>query len=159
MASHSSDTQRFEESKRALREMPAAIHEDIAYLRIPTPTGGSTNQGFWRIQLLDGMGRAIGVDVYGDVVLGRGDVTSGGDGVDLTVFGAIESGVSRRHAVIRPSGSRLLLVDQGSTNGTLHNDTPLQAGVARQLVDGDLIVLGFLPLLLRIVSAPVTAGK
>jgi pSer/pThr/pTyr-binding forkhead associated (FHA) protein len=47
--------------------------------------------------------------------------------------------VSRRHAEIREEGDRWILVDLGSTNGTLLNGRKIDR---EQLSDGDTITLG-----------------
>jgi pSer/pThr/pTyr-binding forkhead associated (FHA) protein len=47
--------------------------------------------------------------------------------------------ISREHAAIRPDGDGFVLTDNGSTNGTLVNGTPI---TAHRLVDGDRIDLG-----------------
>jgi pSer/pThr/pTyr-binding forkhead associated (FHA) protein len=46
------------------------------------------------------------------------------------------------------------LVDIESTNGTYHNVEMVTPGVARELADGDIIILGRLMLTLRIVHSP-----
>jgi diguanylate cyclase (GGDEF)-like protein len=62
--------------------------------------------------------------------LGRGDRT------DIRV---LDDGVSREHAAIERDGGKMVLVDQGSTNGTFCNG----ARVKRQdLTDGDKISIG-----------------
>jgi hypothetical protein len=50
-----------------------------------------------------------------------------------------DPGASRRHAEIRLDGSEYVLVDLGSTNGTLVNDSPVSEQV---LQDGDRITIG-----------------
>jgi hypothetical protein len=50
-----------------------------------------------------------------------------------------DPGASRRHAEIRRDGSEYVLVDLGSTNGTLVNDSPVSEQV---LQDGDRITIG-----------------
>jgi hypothetical protein len=50
-----------------------------------------------------------------------------------------DPGASRRHAEIRKDGDRFLLVDLGSTNGTLVNDSPV---AEHALEDGDRITIG-----------------
>jgi hypothetical protein len=50
-----------------------------------------------------------------------------------------DPGASRRHAEIRRDGSEYILVDLGSTNGTLVNDSPVSEQV---LQDGDRITIG-----------------
>jgi FHA domain-containing protein len=50
-----------------------------------------------------------------------------------------DPGASRRHAEIRKDGDRFVLVDLGSTNGTLVNDSPVGE---HSLEDGDRITIG-----------------
>jgi sulfur carrier protein ThiS len=50
-----------------------------------------------------------------------------------------DPGASRRHAEIRKEGDRFVLVDLGSTNGTLVNDSPV---AEHALEDGDRITIG-----------------
>lgn len=50
-----------------------------------------------------------------------------------------EDGVSRQHCVITPSGGRLMLLDQGSTNGTYVNGAQVQQ---TRLSHGDVIQVG-----------------
>jgi len=50
-----------------------------------------------------------------------------------------DPGASRRHAEIRKDGDRFLVVDLGSTNGTLVNDSPVSE---QTLEDGDRITIG-----------------
>jgi hypothetical protein len=50
-----------------------------------------------------------------------------------------DAGASRRHAEIRKDGDRFLVVDLGSTNGTLVNDSPVSE---HALEDGDRITIG-----------------
>jgi hypothetical protein len=50
-----------------------------------------------------------------------------------------DPGASRRHAEIRKDGDRFLVVDLGSTNGTLVNDSPV---AEHTLEDGDRITIG-----------------
>lgn len=50
-----------------------------------------------------------------------------------------DPGASRRHAEIRRDGDEYLVVDLGSTNGTLLNDSPVSEST---LEDGDRITIG-----------------
>jgi hypothetical protein len=50
-----------------------------------------------------------------------------------------DPGASRRHAEIRKDGDRFVVVDLGSTNGTLVNDSPV---AEHTLEDGDRITIG-----------------
>lgn len=64
--------------------------------------------------------------------------------IDLSDYGALDKGVSRRHAsIIRKDGS-LQIVDKDSPNGTFLNGQKLVANQPRVLRDGDDIRLGHL---------------
>jgi pSer/pThr/pTyr-binding forkhead associated (FHA) protein len=82
-----------------------------------------------------------------ELVIGRQDPNTGqSPDVDLREHGAVEKGVSRRHAtIIRRNGS-LSIVDQGSPNGTFLNGQKLIANQPRVLRDGDDVRLGHLVL-------------
>jgi pSer/pThr/pTyr-binding forkhead associated (FHA) protein len=124
----------------AYRALPASMADEAA--RNPLLTR-------WRIEI-NGLGPGIppqGVDVCGDVVLGR---SAQNVDVDLTPFHAVEHGVSRRHAMLRPSSSKLYLIDLGSTNGTRCNSVVVSG--ARALQHLDTISLGGLTFQLRIID-------
>lgn len=81
------------------------------------------------------------------LMIGRRDPDTGElPDVNLTEFGALEKGVSRRHAsIVRKDGS-LYLVDLGSPNGTFLNGQKLAPNQERILRDGDDVRLGHLVL-------------
>jgi len=94
-------------------------------------------------------GRARPVNPPG-VVIGRGT------DADIQVT---DPGVSRRHAEIRlmpeePAGVRVVVVDLGSTNGTLVNGRRTSEA---ELTDGATIKIGTTELTLRITAAPAPA--
>ncbi len=66
--------------------------------------------------------------------------------LDLTPFGALERGVSRRHATIQWAEGGYVIIDQHSNNGTWLESVRLVAGYAYQLPPlatvrfGDLVV-------------------
>jgi hypothetical protein len=99
---------------------------------------------------------AVGLDIAGDVVLGRGggDDASSDVDVDLTHLDAFKRGVSRRHAMLRPTHSKLFLIDLDSTNGTFANMIPVGRGVAREVRHGDIIALGGLDFAIEFVAQP-----
>lgn len=106
---------------------------------------------------LEGLGQAgtaLGIEILGDVVLGR----MGSADLDLEPYGAHRKGVSRRHALLRPTANRLYMIDLDSTNGTRHNALTLGAGQAREICDGDIITLGSLSLGVRIIRSPKEWG-
>lgn len=79
--------------------------------------------------------------------VGRADPDSGfSPELDLTPFGALERGVSRRHATIQWAEGGYVIIDQHSNNGTWLESVRLVAGYAYQLPPlatvrfGDLVV-------------------
>jgi pSer/pThr/pTyr-binding forkhead associated (FHA) protein len=64
-----------------------------------------------------------------------------------------DASVSQRHALIRPSQSGPMLVDQGSTNGSWLNSVRLVAGGGKLLSDGDEVRLGRAQLQIRLRTA------
>jgi pSer/pThr/pTyr-binding forkhead associated (FHA) protein len=76
-------------------------------------------------------------------VVGRADAVSNFyPEVDLTVHGALEHGVGRRHARIFVQNGQLMVEDLDSTNGTLLNNQKLAARQPQPLRDGDQLQLG-----------------
>ncbi len=66
--------------------------------------------------------------------------------VDLKPYGAYESGVSRRHAMIRRTGKTYEIVDLGSTNGTWLDRERIVPNRPYPLKSGAVIFLGRLQL-------------
>jgi len=66
--------------------------------------------------------------------------------IDLTMFQAIELGVSRAHAALRRYMDDLLILDLDSTNGTWVNGVRLKAQTPVKLQSGDRISLAKLTL-------------
>ncbi len=62
--------------------------------------------------------------------------------IDLTNYGAVRLGVSRRHIQISFDNDAFTIVDMGSTNGTWVNQQRLAPGRAYELHSDDLIMLG-----------------
>lgn len=82
-----------------------------------------------------------------ELTLGRLDPDTGeSPEVDLQDCGAVEKGVSRRHAAVVKRDDKLQLMDRGSPNGTYLNGQRLIANQPRVLRDGDEIRLGHLVL-------------
>jgi hypothetical protein len=110
----------------------------------------------WCIEL-HGLGthRApIGIEVRGDVVFGmdRGDDPH--PDFDLASQSGSQCGVSRRHALLRPTRNRLYLIDLQSTNGTRVNALPVGPGMAVELRSGDTVSLGNLNFTVQIIIKP-----
>ncbi len=110
----------------------------------------------WRIELHDlspGAG-PLGLDIVGDTTLGRSGGGTQGPDLDMDAYGAFDQGVSRRHALLRPTANHLYIIDLNSTNGTMHNAVPLGPGVARSLRHNDTITLGQLSFTVKIIAGP-----
>jgi hypothetical protein len=73
--------------------------------------------------------------------------------IDLSAFDAFSSGVSRRHATIRRRGSRVVLLDLNSANGTYVNGKRLGPRQEEPLANGDVIALGRLKIQVRLKTA------
>src|SRR5690349_5439910 len=78
---------------------------------------------------------------------------------ELSLTGEASTGVSRRHARIELSPDGATLADDGSSNGTLRNDKPIEGTVPLRV--GDRIQLGFTGPTLTVLEldlAPPAAG-
>lgn len=82
-----------------------------------------------------------------EAILGRRASGTGGLIIDLVPFGAIQMGVSRRHAVIHRGEDGYYITDLNSTNGTRINGRRLSSNKPFRLSSGDVIRLGRLNLL------------
>ncbi len=71
--------------------------------------------------------------------LKEGENLIGREGGDVLLT---DTTVSRRHAVLSVHGTAVTITDQGSTNGTRVDGTPIQAGVACPLRSGCVLQLG-----------------
>jgi pSer/pThr/pTyr-binding forkhead associated (FHA) protein len=92
----------------------------------------------------------LGLDLKDDLIIGRADPTSSRPPeIDLNPYGAIELGVSRRHAKIERNGNILSLIDLNSSNGTFVNGRRLASGQAYILRDGDEIRIGKLVIIIK----------
>src|SRR5579871_3864361 len=79
---------------------------NIDYRPVPVHSAGNSTSPLWRVRLEPTFGgnARLGLDVYGEVVLGRDDESP--DAVSLNAYDADELGVSRRHAMLRPTETR-----------------------------------------------------
>jgi signal transduction histidine kinase len=125
------------------RPMP---HSDVA--------GGAGTRPVWRVrfELASDPSICFGVDINDEIVLGRGG--SGPDFLDLGPYKAAEMGVSRRHALLRPTSSKLYVLDLESTNGTLRNGRSIGVNTPYNIVDRDTLTFGRLQFVVRIVERP-----
>jgi pSer/pThr/pTyr-binding forkhead associated (FHA) protein len=104
-----------------------------------------------------GTAEAIATRTDQEFILGRaGDVVSEPI-CDLTRLDAFAQGVSRRHALIRSTGSGYVLVDLNSSNGTWLNGQRLVPTKLYDLPSGAVIVLGRLKMVVVYLHAPKAA--
>jgi hypothetical protein len=123
------------------------------YVRVPPKVTWRDLRGrtkCWRIELHDLSPGAdpIGFEIAADTVIGRGSSAD----IDLEKYSGHQSGMSRRHVLLRPSGNRLYLIDLGSTNGTMINSIVLTRSQARLLESDDLITLGKFSFTIKLIS-------
>lgn len=97
--------------------------------------------------LITASGRRIPVPVQEQVIIGRGDSRSGvRPDIDLSLEGAGQAGVSRRHCRLMMRGGEWLVEDLMSTNYTLLNGTRIASHTPTPVSAGDEIRLGKLTL-------------
>lgn len=92
-------------------------------------------------------GRQIRLPSKAEVHIGRLDIAHDVfPDLDLTPYGGLESGVSRRHCKIHQQGSTYQVEDVGSANGTFLNGQRLTPYLPHVLHDGDELQLGHIRL-------------
>lgn len=103
----------------------------------PIPHPGPPSHGPQQVRLVSSDGRQFAIAI-GSTVIGRGDSAQ----VRLA-----DVGISRQHARIDYDGTRIVLTDLGSTNGTTVNGNRISAAA---LQHGDVIQLGTTTLTFRL---------
>lgn len=79
----------------------------------------------------------IGLDIYGDIVLGRDRNEEAGRIVlDLSPYHVRKLGASRHHMLLRPTSEAIYMIDLGSRHGTILDDDPIEPYKAVKL-EGD----------------------
>lgn len=126
-----------------------------AYVTLPTQKSKHTAHR-WLIEIrgLNGAAAPLRIEVAGDVVLGVKRGSGDAPDIDLLPYDGMLKGVSRNHAVIRPSKSRLFLIDLDSRNGTRVNTMAISSSTAKELKDQDVVSLGALSFSVAILKAP-----
>ena len=90
------------------------------------------------------------------LVIGRADAQAAvNPDLDLTPYGGLEKGVSRRHAAIIARKDRLVILDLNSTNGTFVNEQRLRPMQPYRLRHGDEIRLGEVRIAVRLAITPL----
>ena len=104
----------------------------------------TTKERVWKIVLkpIENSGSPIGLEFSGDIMLGSNPEGDDKLGVNLVDWQGVRLGVSKRHALLRGTSTKLFIMDMSSTNGTYVNGLNLLTSQARQLEDKDTISLG-----------------
>ena len=93
--------------------------------------------------IIPSSGRSVSMAVTKEVQIGRADPGHAYfPELDLSQEMAVEQGVSRLHASIQKTNHGVMLIDRGSTNGTLLNKRRLAADTPYPIQDGDEIRFG-----------------
>jgi len=144
---------------------PFGLQDDLdvkgGYIRLPV--GGEAITTIWRVIFELAGPEHFGMlplEIVSDVAIGRGHVGENAPELDLDALDAFRLGVSRRHALLRPSPNHLYLIDMGSSNGTLVNGYPLGMGIAQPLAEHTHISIGKLNLnILLLQPIPCEEGR
>lgn len=131
--------------------------KEVTYHSVPHNYRSIQNPAVWRILLKFGEPApriVVGLDIYGDVALGRGSEGPRSPDIDFSNLNAQKLGVSRRHALLRPTPNKLFLIDLDSTNGTYVNAIPVGKGMAQMLKHGDTVALSGLNFVVEIANSP-----
>jgi K+-sensing histidine kinase KdpD len=115
----------------------------------------SDNHPTWRLRFDLTMNSRIqgGVELNGEVILGREQPVPGFVELSQTADPELY-GVSRRHALLRPTESKLYLIDLGSTNGTWINGHSIGVNMPYSLSNGDIVRLGRMEFTISILGHP-----
>jgi len=129
---------------------------DARTKRLPgySPPSSDVQQYIWRLRFELPGDVAAGFDLELDREITLGTMDGVEDAIDLKPYDAVNSGVSRKHLKLIPTETDLIAVDLNSTNGSCLNERPLRPNVPYRLLDGDLLSMGGLQLLLRVILRP-----
>jgi signal transduction histidine kinase/pSer/pThr/pTyr-binding forkhead associated (FHA) protein len=121
----------------------------------PLPPGETAHVWRLRLELSYDPSVVLDFDVEPDMIIGRAlnapDV--------MPIFQELDTeqlGVSRKHIMLRPTDHVLYMIDLGSTNGTQLNGHQIGEHIPHPLNNGDMISLGRLELVVRILQHPIT---
>jgi len=140
------------------KPMPNSGQSEPSVRYFPAPHRGTLSPDkkipVWRVRfdVLNMPGQRFGLDINGEIVLGRGTDTP--EMIDLAHYDGEGLGVSRRHLTIRPTATNLLAIDAGSKNGTLRNGQSIGVNTPYALVNGDVLMLGKLQIMVNIIDRP-----
>jgi hypothetical protein len=132
--------------------------DNLDFYRLPTHSQKTPEQATattWRIVLisLNSQKIPLPLEIYDDITIGR----SLGDTIvdlDLTAYRALELGVSREHATLRPTEEALLIYDRNSTNGTFCNFKNATRDSPLLVANSDILTFGVLNFQIKIIRHP-----
>ena len=130
---------------------------DTTYHLVPSGNPKTKDTPIWRVLLTFGKNNqhaTAGLDIHADTMIGRGSGEEESPDIDVNDLGGLEHGVSRNHALFRPTRNSLYLIDLNSTNGTYVNGIPLNHGAAAAIHNGDRIAFAGLTCQVEIISSP-----
>nr|MBN1229392.1 FHA domain-containing protein [Anaerolineae bacterium] len=138
------------------------VEPEVVYQPVPNPKitiDDRQGKPVWRVRFDLAFNPSVrfGLDINDEIILGRGSDLP--NIYDLSQYDAAQLGVSRHHLRIRPTDTALYIVDTGSTNGTLRNGQLVGVNTPYSLVNGDIITLGKLQLILRLVYRPTQTSS
>jgi hypothetical protein len=116
--------------------------EELRNLSRKVGTGEFFEHSTLRLESTKG-DNSLSVLIDREIIIGRR--VEGGEkpGIDLSLWGGFQEGVSRQHAkIFRTADHRLALIDLGSTNGTYLNHQQLIPFHEYLLHDGDELIFG-----------------
>ncbi|MBN1122820.1 MAG: FHA domain-containing protein [Anaerolineae bacterium] len=125
------------------------------FIRKPPGAKKPFGKKAWQIILvcLDKEHEPLGLEIVDDITIGRLTDETPVD-LDLNPYHAEEYGVSREHAMLRPSDESLLISDLGSTNGTYYEGSKVVLGQPKPIKNGSVISFGKLNFWVKVVNSP-----
>lgn len=129
--------------------MEAATWVDREAAEVGTSSPGTRRLTTLSLLIVD-LNRQLEFPLSKELSIGRLDAASATfPDIDMTSYGGLEKGVSRRHAKIMRQGDKISIEDLGSVNGTMLNGQSLTPYLQYPLKNGDEIHLGKLTIQIR----------
>lgn len=128
---------------------------DIKYRSVPLDHADPSTHPTWRVRfdLAFDSNITIGLDLNGEVTLGR-DPDGPGYVSLFSSYDAERLGVSRHHILLRPTETKLYIIDLESTNGTWINGHTIGVNTPYSLSHGDRVMCGRLEFDVKIIKRP-----
>jgi len=106
---------------------------------------------------VEGYSRPAHMDSTREFILGRYAGAPSELLLDLSPFGAYSMGLSKRHAIVQPTGDGYTVMDLGSFNGTWLNDEKLNPHTSYPLASGSHLRLGRMQIL--VLYRPISGAQ